>query len=153
MLVIYYGETPLVNCGHRSILLHLIIQSTASTVLSYSLQTNIIFHIIRLILYFQQASEIDNLTVKLGQSNLVVLCRFHVGTGISGVAPHYVSSPTTFRSDLISSWFYNLGFILRENLLLQSSYLLVGVSQRTCELHVSSYFSSAVARELRSLLI
>ena len=73
MLVIYYGETPLVNCGPRSILLHLIIQSTASTVLSYSLQTNIIFYTIRLILCFQQASEIDNLSETLGQSILVVL--------------------------------------------------------------------------------
>ena len=62
------------NYGPRSILLHLIIQSTASTVFSYSLQTNIIFHTIRLILCFQQASEIDNLTVKLEQSILVVLC-------------------------------------------------------------------------------
>ena len=40
------------------------------------LQANIIFHTIRLILCFQQASEIDNLTVKLGQSILVVVCRF-----------------------------------------------------------------------------
>jgi hypothetical protein len=54
----------------------------------------LIFHTIRLILCFQQAGEIDNLTVKLGQSNLVVLCRFHVGTGIPGVAPHYTPSPT-----------------------------------------------------------
>ena len=38
------------------------------------LQANIIFHTIRLILCFQQASEIDNLTVTLGQSFLVVLC-------------------------------------------------------------------------------
>ena len=74
MLVFYYGETPLVNCGPRSILLHLIIQSTAITVLLHSLQTNIIFHTIRLILCFQQAGEIDNLTVSLGQSILVVLC-------------------------------------------------------------------------------
>jgi hypothetical protein len=27
---------------------------------------------------------------------LIVLCRFHVGTGIPGVAPHYTPSPTTF---------------------------------------------------------
>jgi hypothetical protein len=66
--VIYLcGETPLVNCGPRSILLH-ILPSTASTVYFlqalciYLLQTNIIFHMIRLILCFQQTSEIDNLT-------------------------------------------------------------------------------------------
>ena len=32
----------------------------------------LIFHTIRLILCFQQASEIDNLTVSLGQSSLIV---------------------------------------------------------------------------------
>ena len=119
MLVIYYGETPLVNCGPWSILLHMIIQSTASTDLSNSLQTNIIFHTIRLILYFQQAIEIENLTVKLGKSILVVLC---VGSKSTGAVD-------TFIRDLISYWFDNLGFILRENLLLHSSYLPLGVSQ------------------------
>ncbi|KAK1697208.1 hypothetical protein QYE76_013905, partial [Lolium multiflorum] len=43
-----------------------------------------------------QAGEIDNLTVTLGQSILIVLCRFHVGAGIPGVAPHYTPPPTTF---------------------------------------------------------
>ena len=127
ILVIYYGETPLVNCGPRSILLHLIRQSTATTVLSYSLQTNIIFHTIRIILCFQQASEIDNLTVKLGQSILVVLCAVSTSTGVVD----------TFRSTFISYWFDNLGFITEGNLLLHSSYLPLGVSQRTCDLHVT----------------
>jgi hypothetical protein len=62
--VIYlYGETPLVNCGPWSILLHILL-STAST---YLLQTNIIFHTICLILCFQQTSEIDNLTASWGK--------------------------------------------------------------------------------------
>src|SRR5215203_6070286 len=61
-----------------------------------SLQTNTIFHSIRLILCFQQAGEIDNLTVTLGQSILIVLCSFHVGAGFTGVAPHYIPPPTTF---------------------------------------------------------
>jgi hypothetical protein len=76
--VIYlYGETPLVNCGPRSILLH-ILPSTASTVyfpqelFIYLLQTNIIFHKICLILCFQQTSEIDNLTASWGK--VVWLC-------------------------------------------------------------------------------
>jgi hypothetical protein len=71
--VIYlYGETPLVNCGPRSILLH-ILPSTASTIyfpqalFIYLLQTNIFFHTIRLILYLQQTSEIDNLTASWGK--------------------------------------------------------------------------------------
>ena len=74
MLVFYYGETPLVNCGPRSILLHLKIQPTAIIVLFHSLQANIIFHTIRLILCFQQAGEIDTLTDSSGQSSLIVLC-------------------------------------------------------------------------------
>ena len=39
------------------------------------LQVTFIFHTIRLILCFQQAGEIDNLTVTLGQSFFVLLCR------------------------------------------------------------------------------
>ena len=39
---------------------------------------------------------------------------------------------TCFKSTLISYWFNNLGFLLRENLLLHSSYLPLGVSQRAC---------------------
>ena len=80
------------------------IQSTA-IVLYCSLQTIIIFHTIHLILCLQQAGEIDNLTVSLGQSTLVVLCRFHVGAGIPGVAPHYISPPSTFNVLLGSYWF------------------------------------------------
>ncbi|KAK1665935.1 hypothetical protein QYE76_054094 [Lolium multiflorum] len=51
----------------------------------------------------EQAGEIDNLTVSLGQSTLVVLCRFHVGAGITGVAPHYIPPPSTFNVLLGSS--------------------------------------------------
>ena len=69
-----YGETPLVNCGPWSILLHLIIQPTAIIFLFHSLQLNIIFSTTLLILCFQQAGEIDTLTVTLGQTFLVVLC-------------------------------------------------------------------------------
>jgi hypothetical protein len=54
-----------------------ILPSTASTVyfpqaLFTLLQTNIYFHTIRLILYYQQTSEIDNLTVSWGK--VVWLC-------------------------------------------------------------------------------
>ncbi|KAK1663442.1 hypothetical protein QYE76_051601 [Lolium multiflorum] len=62
---------------------------------------------------FSQAGEIDNLTVTLGQSTLIVLCRFHVGAGFTGVAPHYIPPPTTFTC-FLAPWFDNLGFILRE---------------------------------------
>ncbi|KAK1609353.1 hypothetical protein QYE76_033026 [Lolium multiflorum] len=53
----------------------------------------------------KQAGEIDNLTVSLGQSTLVVSCRFHVGAGIPGVAPHYIPPPSTFDVLLDSYWF------------------------------------------------
>ncbi|KAK1682805.1 hypothetical protein QYE76_043653 [Lolium multiflorum] len=53
---------------------------------------------------YRQAGEIDNLTVSLGQSTLVVLW-FHVGAGIPGVAPHYIPPPSTFNVLLGSSWF------------------------------------------------
>jgi hypothetical protein len=66
-VIYFYGETPLVNYGPQSILLH-ILPSIASTVyflqvlFIYLLQTNILFHMIHLILCFQQTSEINNLT-------------------------------------------------------------------------------------------
>ena len=45
---------------------------SAITVLYFT--ANTFFHIIQLILCFQQTGEIDNLTESLGQSTLVVLC-------------------------------------------------------------------------------
>ena len=107
------------------------IQSTALFYFLHFLPVTIIFHTIRLILCDQQASEIDNLTVTLGQSFLVVLC----------------------RCCLKYYWFDNLGFFLRENLLLYSSYLSLGVSQRAFDPRTSNLFSAAVARDLRRHLI
>ena len=64
----------------------LIIQPTANIVPFYSLQFTTVFHTIRLILCFQQAGEIDNLTVSLEQSSLIVLCAG------STSAPHWQPS-------------------------------------------------------------
>ena len=100
---------------------------TAAIVLYCSSQTTIIIHTIHLILCLQQASEIDNLVITLGQSSVIVLCRFHVGAGIPGVAPHYTPPPSTFNVLIGSSWFDKLGFFLRENLLLYTSHLPLGV--------------------------
>ena len=69
------GETPLVICGPRSILLYRI-QSTAILFLLFSANNHHPHYTSNPLL--QQAGEIDNLTVSLGQSTLVVLCRFHV---------------------------------------------------------------------------
>ena len=107
------------------------IQSTAFIYFLHFLQVTFIIHTIRLILCHQQAGEIDNLTVTFGQSFLVVLC---AGVG---------SSPTSLIT-LVSS--------LRENLLLHSSYLPLGVSQRTWDLHVSNTFSGAVVGDLEAHL-
>jgi hypothetical protein len=65
--VIYpYGETPLVNCGPRSILLHLYYHLLSTSII-YFLQTNIYYHTICLILCLQQTGEIDNLTASWGK--------------------------------------------------------------------------------------
>ena len=98
------------------------------------MQTNIIFHTIRLILCFQQAGEIDNLTVKLGQSILIVLCRFHVGAGIPGVAPHYISPPSTFNVLLDSYWFDKPWFLTEGKLAAVRITPSSWGSQRTCAL-------------------
>jgi hypothetical protein len=71
--VIYlYGETPLVNCGPHSSLLHVyyhLLQALFTFRKHYfnSPKINTFFHTIRLIFCFQQTSEIDNLTVSWGK--------------------------------------------------------------------------------------
>jgi hypothetical protein len=72
--VIYlYGEKPIVNCGPWSIILHIyyhLLQAPFTFhkhYFIYLLQTNIFFHMIRLIICFQQISEIDNLTTSWGK--------------------------------------------------------------------------------------
>jgi hypothetical protein len=57
-MLFLYGERPLVNCGPRSILLHIYItlyckhRLLSASIIIYLLQTNILFHTIRLILCF-----------------------------------------------------------------------------------------------------
>ena len=83
-----------------------------------------------------------------------MLCRFHVGTGIPWCCAALHSSTNTFEANIVFLLVrLNLGFILRENLLLHSSYLALAVSQRTCALHVSCTFSGAVAGEIKTLRI
>ena len=105
------GETPLVNCGPRSNSLY---WNTiyCNTVLLFSANNHFPHYTSNPLL--QQAGEIDNLTVSLGQSTWFVLCRFHVGAGIPGVAPHYISPPSTFTCFLTPTGSINLGFLPRE---------------------------------------
>ena len=62
------------------------IQSTAIIYFLHFLQVTFIIHTIQLTLCDQQAGEIDNLTVTLGQNVLVVLC--------AGVCPSPTGSIT-----------------------------------------------------------
>jgi hypothetical protein len=141
-----YGETPLVNCGPRSILLHLYYHQlqtlftfrkhyfyfTANKYLFPHYTSNSLF----------SANRWDWQThCKLGQSSLVVvLC---AGSTLL-LALRLPCQPRTrlfsgalpkSASNNLQKWFLsptgrlNSGFILRENFLLCSSYLPLGVSQ------------------------
>src|SRR3954471_16746837 len=90
---------------------------TSSTVTVYFRQATITFHTIRLILCFQQTGEIDNLTIRWGK--VLSLCC----VGLQVVSNTFESFPSSY-------WFDKLGFIL-EYLLLCSSFLPLGVSQRS----------------------
>jgi hypothetical protein len=102
------------------------------------LQTITFYHSIRLILCLQQIGEIDNLTVSCGKVLGCVVCSFHVaasaklcpGRGtiykLSGAVVKLAS--INLRKLVLSpTGSINLGFILREDLLLCSSYLPLGV--------------------------
>jgi hypothetical protein len=130
-----------VNYGSRSILLHLyyhLLQTLFTFLMHYftSPRTNISFHTIRLILYFQQTGEIDNLTVSWGK--VVWLCCVQVPCCCWRRQPHtrlFSGALPKSSSNNLQKWFFfptgrlNLGFILRENLLMCSSYLPLRVSQ------------------------
>jgi hypothetical protein len=101
-------------------------------------QTTIFYHTIRLIHCLQQTGEIDNLTVSWGKVLGCVVCRFHVAAGaklrprrgaiykLSGAIVKLAS--INLRKLVLSpTGSINLGFILREDLLLCSSYLPLGV--------------------------
>ncbi|KAK1697011.1 hypothetical protein QYE76_013708 [Lolium multiflorum] len=65
------------------------------------------------------------------------IIRFHVGAGIPGVAPHYISPPSTFNVLLGSYWFDKPWFHTEGNLLLYASYLPLGVPNGRVHLRVS----------------
>jgi hypothetical protein len=133
-----YGETPLVNYGPWSVLSHLYyhllqILFTFRKYYFTSPQTNIYFQTIHLIICFQQTSEIHNLTVSWGK--VIWLCWVQVPRccWCRHRAINYLLAPA---SNNLQKWFVsptgrlNFGFILRENLLLCSPYLPLGVFQR-----------------------
>src|SRR5215218_9382077 len=132
------GETPLVNCGPRSYSLHRI-QSTAILFLLFSSQT-IIFHTIRLILCYSKPVRLTTSLFRWGK--VLWLC-----CAGSTLAPEsLVLRRITFRHHQPSTCFLappgsiNLGFFLRENLLLCASYLPLGVPNGRVHLRASNKF-------------
>jgi hypothetical protein len=114
-----------------------ILPSTASTiyflqVLFYFTASKHLFSTLRLILCFQQIGEIDNLTVSWGK--VVWLCCVQVPR-CCWRRHRAINCLLAPASNNLQKWFLsptsrlNFGFILRENLLLCSSYLPLGVSQ------------------------
>jgi hypothetical protein len=102
------------------------------------LQTTIFYHSICLILCLQQTSEIDNLTVSWDKVLGCVVCRFHVAAGAKlrpgrGAIYKFPGAVTKLASInlrklvLSPTGLIIHGFILREDLLLCSLYLPLGV--------------------------
>jgi hypothetical protein len=96
------------------------------------LQTTIFYHSIRLILCLQQTGEIDNLTVSWDKVLGCGVCRFHVvasaklrpGQGAIHIllgAVVKLASINLWKLVLSPTSSINLGFILREDLLMCSS--------------------------------
>jgi hypothetical protein len=125
-----------VNCGPRSIFY--IVITVYHLLALFTFSHTIFYHSIRLILCLQQTGEIDNLTVSWGKVVGCVVCRFHVAAGaklrpkrgaiykLSGAVAKLAS--INLRKLVLSpTGSINLGFILRKDLLLCSSYLPLGV--------------------------
>jgi hypothetical protein len=101
-------------------------------------QTTIFYHTIRLILCLHQTGEIDNLTVSWGKVLWLCCVQVHVAAGAK-LCPRKgatyklsgnVAKPASInlrKLVLSPTSSINLGFILREDLLLCSSYLPLGV--------------------------
>ena len=124
--VIYLiGETPLVNCGPRSILLHL--KYNLLQYLFYCFLQTIIIHTIHLILCYSKPVRLTTSLFRWGK--VLWLC-----CAGSTLAPEsLVLRRTTSRRHQPSTCFLappgsiNLGFFLRENLPLYASHLPLGV--------------------------
>jgi hypothetical protein len=96
------------------------------------------YHMIHLILCLPQTGEINNLTISWGKVLGCVVCRFHIAAGAK-LRPRqgaiYKLSGVVAKPASINLWklvvyptgLINLGFILRADLLLCSSYLSLGV--------------------------
>jgi hypothetical protein len=133
----------IIYCKHRLL----------STSIIYLLQTNIFFHMIRLILCFQQTSEIHNLNASWAKYLSCVVCRFHVAAGV-GSAP--CQKPISIN---LQKWFLsptsrlNFGFITEGKL---TTVLITPSSwgfQLVCQHRTINKFSSAVAGEKGDVVV
>jgi hypothetical protein len=126
-----------VNCGPGPFF-YIVITVYHLLALFTFLQTIIFYHSIRLILCLQQTDKIDNLTVSWGKVLGCVVCRFHVAAGAKlrprrgainklSRAVAKLASINLQKLVLSPTGSINLGFILRKDLLLCSSYLPLAV--------------------------
>ena len=106
----------------------ILIKPPTAIICSLLLSTLItVFHTIRLILCFQQAEEIDNLSVSLGQNSLFVIVRRSTSVIVNGAAdtfPKHSPNPTGS---------INLGFAIKGKLLLCYIIPWSWGFQRTCD--------------------
>ena len=122
---------------------YILLQTPAAIICLLFPASTTVFHTVLLILCFCKTGGIDNLSVSSWAKFWFVLCRFHVveGTTVNWepailLAPGEESSPTTFRRSPSPTGSITLGRNSRENLLLSSSRLPLGVSQHVLHHHL-----------------
>jgi hypothetical protein len=133
-----YGETPLVNCGPCSILLHSYYRLLFTSIIYFLANSYLLPHDMFNPLFTANRWDWQP-HCKLGQRTLVVLCAGSTLLLVQSYAPEKVpyincleQSPSQLASTF-GSWFFlllvrlNLGFILREDLPMCSAYLPLGV--------------------------
>jgi hypothetical protein len=146
-----YGETPLVNCGPRSILLYSYYHLLFTGIIYFLANNYLLPHDTFNPLFTANRWDWQP-HCKLGQSTLVVLCAGSMLLLVQSYAPEkapYINCLEQSPSQLAStfgSWFFlllvrlNLGFILREDLPLCSSYLPLGVPNWAASTAIKQFF-------------
>jgi hypothetical protein len=102
MLYLFYGETPLVNCGPRSNFLYIALPFTLLALFTFLALLLSYYHSIRSFLCLQQTGEIDNLIVSWEQSTCLCCAGFTLllgeDTPTSSLSSALVRSVTTLAS-------------------------------------------------------
>ena len=126
----------------------LIIQPTAIIVSFHSLQLNIIFHTIRLIFCYSKPGRLTTFLFRWGK--VIWLCCVQIPRWWSYCA---VRATNNLLKSCCSYWFDNLGFFLRENLLLNCIIPSSWGLPTSVWFTPSSSFSGAVAGEVLIIII